>query len=136
MDPGSCVPRDMRTRTQCGRDWVIPEDYDYTKSTKENYHAPGRGFFGPHAQIRAGLDHAYHGNYTEERQHYQDLLVGNVVGAGERHECPWIVFSAGAMGAGKTYVVSWLSEREYFPLEDIVHIDMDQFRAAFEEWPG
>jgi hypothetical protein len=110
-------------------EWRIPGDYDFSRSTRDNYLVPGsRESFGPYAPIRAALDFAYHGNYQRKRQVYQDLLVGNVVGAGDAKERPWIVFSAGAMGAGKTFAVSWLSDRGYFPLEDIVHIDADQFR--------
>ena len=31
------------------------------------------------------------------------------------------------MGAGKGYVLSWMSRSGYFPLENIVHVDPDHF---------
>ena len=116
--------------------FVVDADFDFSRSTQDNYNVPGDTVSGPHAAIREKLDFGYHGNYSERRIAFQDLLVGNVVGAGQPKENPWIVFSAGAMGAGKTFVVSWLSDRGYFPLEDIVHIDMDRFRKELPEWPG
>lgn len=36
-----------------------------------------------------------------------DSLVKNVVGASSSKEHPWIVFTAGAMGAGKSYTINW-----------------------------
>ncbi|CAN0541055.1 unnamed protein product, partial [Ectocarpus sp. 12 AP-2014] len=64
-----------------------------------------------------------------------DSLVKNVVGASSRKEHPWIVFTAGAMGAGKSHTINWMSEKGYFPLPDIVTVDPDLFKASFPEWP-
>lgn len=38
------------------------------------------------------------------------------------------------MGVGKGYALSWMSTRGIFPLEDIVHIDPDHFKAVMPEW--
>ena len=38
------------------------------------------------------------------------------------------------MGAGKGYTMKWLSRHGFFPLENIVHIDMDMFRQSMPEW--
>jgi Zeta toxin len=57
-----------------------------------------------------------------------------VVGAAVEKEGPWIVFTAGAMGAGKSHVIHWMSQRGSFPLPDIVQIDPDLFKCGFPEW--
>jgi glutaredoxin len=110
-------------------------DYDHTVSTAENYGAAGTETFGKFAGIRETLDFEYHGNYTKERQIFQDVLLENVTGAGHRYDSPWIVFTAGAMGAGKSHTISWMSSQGYFPLPDFVQLDPDVFRQAFPEWP-
>ena len=38
------------------------------------------------------------------------------------------------MGVGKGFALSWMSARDIFPLEDIVHIDPDHFKAVMPEW--
>jgi hypothetical protein len=86
-------------------EWNIPPAYDFTRSTRDNYIAEGRDVYGEFKQIRAARDFAYHGNYTKKRQLYQDMLVKNVVGAAVGKKESWIVFTAGAMGAGKSHVV-------------------------------
>ena len=40
------------------------------------------------------------------------------------------------MGAGKGFVLSWMSRHGYFPLEDIVHVDPDHFKRCLPEWEG
>ncbi|CAM9995348.1 unnamed protein product [Pylaiella littoralis] len=133
-------------------DWQVPLDFDYCRSTAENYRCNGSGRAAAAAAgggggdscndvsqyqaVRATRDQEYHGTYTRERQLFQDALVKNVVGASSRKEHPWIVFTAGAMGAGKSYTIRWMSEKGYFPLPDIVTVDPDLFKTAFPEWPG
>ena len=43
-------------------------------------------------------------------------------------ERPWLVYTCGAMGAGKGHAMSWLSEHGLFKLENVVHIDPDHFK--------
>ncbi|CAM9528062.1 unnamed protein product [Choristocarpus tenellus] len=119
-------------------EWAVAGNYDFSKSTQENYLSfPGdRRSFGRYAWARASRDFDYHGNYIRARQEFQDSLVRNVVGSSSRKDHPWIVFTAGAMGAGKSHVISWMSREGLFPLPDIVIIDPDQFKADFPEWPG
>eukprot|EP00752_Nemacystus_decipiens_P007227 g6468.t1 len=117
-------------------DWQVPLDYDYTKSTCENYRsAVAVNDVSQYQSVRATRDHDYHGAYTRERQLFQDSLVKDVVGASSRKEHPWIVFTAGAMGAGKSHTIQWMSEKGYFPLPDIVTVDPDEFKTSFPEWP-
>ena len=48
--------------------------------------------------------------------------------------CAKAIFTAGAMGAGKGHTVAWMDQHNYFPVEDITHIDPDAFRMQFPEW--
>ena len=86
----------------------IPQDYDFGKSTQENYNSDDGKFAGPFASIRENLDLDYHGNYTEARQLFQDEIIVKLLdGASVTDEqngmvCstptePWIVFTAGVM---------------------------------------
>jgi len=120
----------------------VISEYDYARSTRDNYQDPSGSLesFGPFAAIRDGLDKAYHGLYTRARQAMQDELVWQVLGEGKgegkaRQANPWVVFTAGAMGAGKSHTIRWMAQRDIFPLRDIVPIDSDLFKSAFPEWP-
>ncbi len=52
-------------------DWRVPLNYDYTRSTSENYGVKERLHVGPYHRVRASRDHSYHGTYTRERQLFQ-----------------------------------------------------------------
>ena len=108
----------------------VPADYDYATYTNANYGAPAdAGFHGEFAEIRAGRDYGYHVNYARARQLWQDAAISMVVTRTHPQPRPWIVFTCGPMGAGKGYVMSWMSSSGLFPLEQIVHIDPDHFKA-------
>jgi len=128
-------------------------DYDYTKSTNENYAVTdvtdggdggGMGgvggstpsFYGPFADIRSRLDYTYHVHYTEARQKWQDWAIETVVARTSPQSHPWVVYTCGPMGAGKGYTLSWMSRHGYFPIEDIVCIDPDHFKKMMPEWGG
>jgi len=113
--------------------------YDYSKSTQENFRLADGSTrtWGPYKKIRDSLDKQYHGGYTRQRQAVQDELIAGVIGPHQaQQETPWIVFTAGAMGAGKSRTIHWLAAKGIFPLHDIVNIDSDVFKTAFPEWPG
>ena len=117
--------------------WSIPlESFDWTRSTRDNYQQPGGQSHGRFAAIRDALDASYHGTYSKARQLLQDEWIASVLSQGEPQAYPWIIFSAGAMGAGKTRTVQWMSERGLFPVRQMVHLDPDIFRAALPEWRG
>jgi hypothetical protein len=113
-----------------------PEEYDYTETTQQNYTQDTPSWIGPYKNVRETLDHSYHGYYTPERQRIQDDIMQDVINGGIPKDQPWIVFTAGAMGAGKGYTIRWMSQSGYFPLPDLVQIDPDHFKMAFPEWPG
>ena len=112
-----------------------PAGYDFGKSTNENYGVgDGREFYGKFVDIRKKLDYNYHVNTTRARQLWQDRAVESVVARTEAQANPWVVYTCGPMGAGKGFVLAWMSKNGYFPLEDIVHIDPDHFKRLMPEW--
>ncbi|KAJ9440959.1 Glutaredoxin-C4 [Diplonema papillatum] len=117
-------------------DWQVPDNYNYVLDTATAYKVGTTDVYGTYQDIRARLDFGYHGNYTRERQILQDVLVTDVVSAGTRKEHPWLVFTAGAMGAGKSHCIRWMSDNGYFPLPDLVQIDPDRFKELLPEWDG
>lgn len=112
----------------------VDESYDFDRSTAENYGSEENNLVGDFVDIRETLDYSYHPFYDTRRQLLQDQLLKNVISSGRRQAAPWIVFTAGAMGAGKSFTIRWMNQNEYFPLSDIVQIDPDQFKSAMPEW--
>ncbi|GFH56011.1 hypothetical protein CTEN210_12487 [Chaetoceros tenuissimus] len=47
---------------------------------------------------------------------------------------PWIVFTAGAMGSGKSYTIRKLHQQDRFPLETFVTVDPDEIRRLLPEF--
>ena len=47
---------------------------------------------------------------------------------------PWIVFTAGAMGAGKSHTMNALVEKGRFPLKAFVRVDPDDIRHLLPEY--
>ena len=127
-----------------GAEWrrgLALRSYNYSAPTKENYQqvagsSASQG--GRFRAIRELLDTTYHGVYTQSRQMFQDRLVSKLLNTCTcpRQAHPWIVFTAGAMGAGKSRTVEWMSERGIFPLDNIVQIDPDKIKMSLPEWPG
>ena len=83
----------------------VPEDYDYSKTTNDNYDTWGGVespvFHGVYADIRKTLDYSYHGHYTKGRQLWQDRVIQTVVARTDPQGSPWLVYTCGPMGAGK-----------------------------------
>ena len=126
-----------------GAEWrrgLALRSYNYSAPTKENYQqvAGSSASHGRFRAIRDSLDTTYHGVYTQSRQMFQDRLVSKLLNTCTcpRQAHPWIVFTAGAMGAGKSRTVEWMSERGIFPLDNIVQIDPDKIKMSLPEWPG
>jgi len=144
----------------------VSDAYDYSKSTAENYsrlhmtqsksnerlstilqnlagakeesgsydHHP---HVGDYAEIRKTRDYSYHPIYSHKRQLLQDRLIRDVVcGSREPLADPWIIFTAGAMGAGKSFSLNWMSQNGFFPLEDLSVLDPDEFKKSLPEWQG
>jgi hypothetical protein len=115
-----------------------------TLSSEENNRADDMHFFGKYSHIRKTLDYTYHCNYTFERQKLQDAIITDMLDAviltdvdgklGTVPTEPWIVFTAGAMGAGKSYTMNVLVEKGRFPLMAFVVVDPDQIRLRLREY--
>ncbi|CAM9250339.1 unnamed protein product [Choristocarpus tenellus] len=65
---------------------------------------------------------------------------GNTKDSDPAFSCPsglpersWLVFTAGAMGAGKSHVMRWLAAKGFFPLEAFVQVDPDRLRRGLPE---
>jgi len=114
--------------------------YDWSRSTQANHTLQGDRSTGGRspsrfASIRETLDLDYHGHYSASRTRLQDEIISDFVGGGVVSEHPWIIFTAGAMGAGKGHTMKWMGEQGHFPIDKLVHIDPDVFRARLPEWP-
>jgi len=117
----------------------IPEHFNFDRPTNDleyNYGVATMEFSGPFIAERSRLDFEYHGNYTSERQAWQDTVIGRLMMRSKPHPKPWLVYTCGGYGAGKGYVFSWMDDHKVFPLSDIVCIDPDRFKEAMPEWQG
>eukprot|EP00960_Hanusia_phi_P055886 763088-Hanusia_phi.AAC.10 len=80
--------------------------YDWALSTAENYSHHEMEFVGPFADIR---------------QRLQDRLIEEVLDKPSttqlRH--PWIIFTCGAMGSGKSYVIDKICQSPAFHIRDV-----------------
>jgi hypothetical protein len=113
-------------------------------SSEENNRADHLNFYGTYSHIRKSLDYDYHANYTFERQKLQDAIITDMLDSAIIYDVdgklgtvptePWIVFTAGAMGAGKSYTMSSLVERGRFPLTAFVIVDPDEIRRLLPEF--
>ena len=120
--------------------------YDWSLSTEENYISDSEyQHFGSYADIRKSLDYSYHSNYIKERQLVQDDIIDlllnttQVVDPISGVTCeipsrPWITFTAGGMGAVKSWTIRHLSQQGLFPLEAFVRVDPDDIRHHLPEF--
>eukprot|EP00299_Pterocystis_sp_00344_P012978 c6304_g1_i1.p1 GENE.c6304_g1_i1~~c6304_g1_i1.p1 ORF type:complete len:622 (-),score=93.62 c6304_g1_i1:73-1938(-) len=115
--------------------FIVPSTFDPTITTNANYKNPDITDFEPaYARFRALIDYNYHVNYTRERQVWQDAVVRSVVRRTQPQPRPWLILTCGLPGAGKTFALSWMSENGFFPLENVVRVDPDQFKFIMPEW--
>jgi hypothetical protein len=120
-------------------------EFSVDLSTEENHHSSSMTFYGPHAHIRKKMDYNYHRNYKRERQMLQDAIIeetlntATLVDANSGETCttptePFLVFTAGAMGAGKSFALRKIHENGRFPLPAFVVVDPDEIRQLFPEY--
>lgn len=102
---------------------------------------PIQHFYGKYASLRSKLDYTYHANYSLERQELQDYIIDSILNATAAPQpaacstaAPWVVFMAGAMGAGKSWSIQQLSQRGHFPLDSFVTVDYDDIRHELPEF--
>jgi len=107
-------------------------------------------FVGKYRDIREKLDYTFHENYTEERQLFQDTLIDQIISNytdnnsnnknksnnrkdnsdGQRE----LIYTAGAMGAGKTHTLRFLDKEGWLGLDNFFMIDPDRFREMLPEY--
>jgi predicted kinase len=95
--------------------------------------------YGVYAHIRETLDYNYHCDYSEERQHFQDKIITEALMTAESQptDClssQFLVFTAGAMGVGKSHTIQELSKKGHFPLSKFVIVDPDEIRKQLPEY--
>jgi predicted kinase len=103
-------------------------------------------FHGKYAALRKNLDYSYHAHYSTERQYMQDSIIDFFLnstrlamdettgGVCSSPPQPWILFTAGAMGAGKSWSIHQLAKQGHFPLERFVSVDPDDIRRHLPEF--
>lgn len=138
-------------------------NFDCNLSTSEFYRAPLEdGFFGENVDIRKTLDYTYHNNYAKTRQFFQDALIKSNLLLGSGSDKPWYVLTCGPMvsviiisasltiffycfqyeqitpnimqGAGKGWILGWMSATGILQLERVSKIDPDAFKLKMPEW--
>ena len=112
---------------------MLPRAGASAPSTEELHRSAEAIFTGPFAATRATLDYAWHGHYTPARQAVQDAIIAGMLLSGRASAHPWLVHTAGAMGAGKSHAVRELARARAFPLPAFVWIDPDRVKDALPE---
>jgi hypothetical protein len=111
---GNDWPKKVKVENKSKKTTFPTLRFDVELSTEQNYGCFGSDknkFYGEFSDIRQRLDYTFHSNYVKERQLFQDDIIiqtleepiitdlhGNTCA---RPEYPWLVFTAGAMGAGE-----------------------------------
>ena len=114
-------------------------------SSNFNSSSSSLSFYGRYPHIRATLDYNYHCNYIPSRQLVQDEIIRYILQKSQscrptkstsssKTTVPWIVFTAGAMGAGKSYTIKHLNSKNRFPLDNFITIDPDEIRNLLPEY--
>jgi predicted kinase len=90
-------------------------------------------FVGTYATTRRALDYTWHTHYPPSRQLMQDGIISGFISAGFCQPFPWLVYTAGAMGAGKSWMMRHFFQHRVFPLDQFVVVDPDKIRAQLPE---
>ncbi len=126
--------------------YKVPLRYDWKLSTEENYKVDCSYLYGPFKTIRERLDHGFHACYSRERQELQDSIVQFFLQTHDQDKTkykncdstssgrPWAVFTAGVMGAGKSFIIRRLHQKGLFPLHAFVFVDPDEIRRLLPEF--
>ena len=142
-------PEVAKVAARLPRKFLLPPKYSLDESTEQNYSQPlssgdngTSDFTQPFGTVRRSLDYNYHCHYTHDRQLVQDdilfRLYGDSLSSSEvasTKQDQWIIFTAGPMGAGKSYTLQRLSETGKLSLENFVLIDLDAIRRELPEYP-
>jgi predicted kinase len=121
---------------------LVKKAYRWDRSTHENYQSrDGDRDHGRYASIRKNIDKHFHGSYSAARSVLQDDIIDSFlndpsfVNTATAQERPWVVFTAGAMGAGKSHTMNMLHTKGRFPLDSFITVDPDSIRQQLPEFP-
>ena len=117
---------EMRERlTQDDETSAMAADFDYSRCTFSQYQDVDAPAAGRYRAIRERLDSGYHGSYSVRRQALQDqLLRAALQGIEGGRNAPWCVFTAGAMGSGKSHTFEHLVEKGIVRVLMLVVVNM------------
>lgn len=117
--------------------------YNWDLPTQEAYYDDQEhDFSGVFGEARQKLDYSYHRHPAAKRKLLQDAILSQVFQIEKAHidiptvKRPWLVFSAGPMGVGKSYALSKLHSVGYFPLDQFIKVDPDMLKSEIPEFPG
>eukprot|EP00439_Symbiodinium_sp_Y106_P023480 s3995_g2.t2 len=146
------VPKKPRKRGQgelfsqpsiVGEDFSVPKNFDWQKSTKENYvheiqgQVSGDSYASTYRAFRKLCDAEYHGLYNLDRQIWQDAQIDYLLEKGMKEENPWLLYTCGPMGVGKSFTLQWLNKEGYLNMqENMVKIDPDAIKERMPEYKG
>ena len=122
--------------------WRVPDDYDYSLASMDYYKAapgtPGHECYGdsPYAEVRGTRDYTFHRMPCRRRTGLQDAIIAFHMAEGDASDRPWMVFTAGAMGAGKSFTMRRLAERNLFGLNHFMRVDPDAIKYMLPEMEG
>jgi predicted ABC-type ATPase len=102
-------------------------------STSELHRSNVEINYGPYKLSRYKLDYGYHSFYSKERQEFQDYIIKQYLENGTISKQPYIIFTAGVMGAGKGHVIKYLGEQKKLDIINYIHIDPDKIKYLFPE---
>lgn len=89
-------------------------------------------FYGEYKDFREQLDYTYFTNVTKERQLFQDNLIRNYLKGYQSYKQPWILFTWGTYGSGKTHTLKTF-DKSMFDLQNFFHIDPDKVKNDLPE---
>lgn len=89
--------------------------------------------YGKYKQIKDSLDQEYHGSYTLKRQMLHEKILNNF-SYNAKKDKQSIIFTAGAMGAGKTHTIKYLHKKGFLNRHKYVTIDQDHIRSLLPEY--
>ena len=104
-----------------------------------------RAWLGKYEHIRSRLDYDFHNAYSRKRVMLQDEIIDSMLTEHDasfaqmtqnctRTAQPWLIFTAGAMGAGKSHTIKVLHQKGRFPLQSFITVDPDQIRHRLPEF--
>ncbi len=118
--------------------------YDYNKTTEENWKAEVCSSFGKYYAERSLLDYSYHSCYDIERLIIHDRMLDSMLADVNRRfpdvnclmkakSSSWLLFTAGAMGSGKSHILRWMMTNSILNTSQYIHIDPDGIRGMLPE---